>query len=90
MLYAIVAFAGDEPRLPDGVKEHLRNINDQYAPTAWFVTFDGTADELTDLIWPDDFDEAEHPMPEGIVIRVSAHNGFASKRLWEWLGVHLP
>lgn len=90
MLYAVVALGGDDPRLPDEVKSRLRNINDQYAPTAWFVTFDGTADELTDLIWPDDFDEAAHPMPEGIVIRIAAYNGFASQRFWEWLGVHLP
>ena len=90
MLYAVVAFGGDEPRLPDEVKSRLRNINDQYAPAAWFVTFDGTADELTDLIWPDGFDEDAHPMPEGIVIRISAYNGFASERFWEWLRVYQP
>lgn len=90
MLYAVVAFGGDEPRLPDEVKSRLRNINDQYAPAAWFVTFDGTADELTDLIWPEGFDEDAHPMPEGIVIRISAYNGFASERFWEWLRVYQP
>ena len=90
MLHAVVALGGDDPRLPDEVKSRLGRINDQYAPAAWFVTFDGTADELADPIWPDDFDEAAHPMPEGIVIRMAACNGFASQRFWEWLRVHLP
>lgn len=88
MLYAVVPLAGDEPKLPDDLKGNFRHINEQYAPKAWFVTFSGTTEELTDLIWPDNSDEDDYPMPVGVVIRMDRYNGLASKQLWEWLGVH--
>ena len=88
MLYAVVPLAGDDPKLPDGLKSHVSIMNEQYAPRAWFVAFNGTTDELTDLIWPEQVDEGDHPMPLGMVIRMDRYNGFASTQLWEWLGVH--
>ena len=48
MIYAIVSFAKDAS-LPKSVSK-LKPIYDFYDPYAWFVKFDGTASELSDLI----------------------------------------
>ena len=88
MLYAVVPLAGDASKLPDGLKSHFSVINEQYAPKAWFVVFEGTTDELTDIIWPEEEDKDDYVMPVGIVIRMDRYNGLASNQLWEWLGVH--
>ena len=75
MLYAVVPLAGDDPKLPDGLKGRVKIMNERYAPKAWFITFDGTTDELTDLIWPEEMDEDDHPMPLGMVIRMDRITG---------------
>ena len=78
----------ESQELPDTIKNRNLPIYDDYAPHVWFVSFDGTTNELTDLIWPDDHMEESHSIPEGIVIRMRWYNGFASTGLWEWLGIH--
>ena len=87
MLYAIIPLSPAQS-LPDNVEDTIAVVYDDYAPQAWFVRFDGTARELTDLIWPDDVDEESHPIRDGVVIEMSQVNGFASGDLWEWLRVH--
>ena len=88
MLYAIFPLGGDNPQLPKDVEERFEVIYTQYAPRAWFVDFKGTTDELTELIWPEEFDEDAHPLPEGFVVRLHRYNGWANSDLWEWLGAH--
>ena len=86
MIYAVIPLQGDA-KLPDKVWKSAKAIFDTYAPAAWFVDFDGTGDELSDLIWPDG-EESLSPISTGIILRVSAHCGYASNKLWEWLKVH--
>ena len=90
MLYAMFPLEGGNPQIPNGLEDHIavKAIYTPYAPKAWFIDFEGTTNELTDLIWPDDFDEDTHPLPAGIVTRMDRYNGWASPDLWEWLGVH--
>ena len=58
-----------------------------YEPCAWFVEFDGTARQLTDILWPDETPEDEYDIPVGIVIRLlkNTYNGWTSPDFWEWL-----
>ena len=50
------------------------------------MEFDGSADELTDRLWPDE-EPDRHGMTAGYVmsIRRGNWNGWASHELWEWL-----
>ena len=86
MIYAIVALSRGAT-LPKSVS-HLKPIYDFYDPYAWFVTFDGTASELSDLVWPDDMDESEYEIQHGMIFPIRAYHGFAAEALWEWLEVH--
>ena len=86
MIYAIVSFT-EGASLPATVSK-LKPIYNFYGPHAWFVKFDGTASELSDLIWPDDKDSSEYKIQHGMIFPVKAYNGFAAESLWEWLEVH--
>ena len=61
MIYALISFES-KAELPGRVKTAAKAVMDMYAPYAWFIDFDGTTDELTDLIWPDD-GELPGPVP---------------------------
>ena len=85
MLYAVISFS-DGAELPAKAQNAAKHIFDLYAPRAWFMEFDGTSYELTDLIWPDGKEESS-PAGKGIVILIENQNGYASGSLWEWLKV---
>lgn len=88
--FAIISLAKptEESRVAEILSAHNIQIYDRYAPRAWFVRYEGTSGELTDIIWPDEDSPEEYAMPSGIVIRIptDGFNGFASTDLWEWLG----
>ena len=86
MIYAVVAL-GDGAELPERVREVSKAIFDLYAPRTWFVAFEGTTDELTNLLWPDD-EEGSSPAGAGLVLPIETRSGYASAKLWEWLKVH--
>jgi hypothetical protein len=82
MIYAIVSLEkGSE--LP---KNHrLSDSFTEYAPFAWFVSFNGTEDELTDILWPDGKENAS-PVKSGAIFPIKGTvNGYASEELWDWL-----
>ena len=89
MMYAIVSLSG-EGKLPETARKECSAVYDKYAPRAWFVLFDGTTKELTDLVWPDDQDDESFSIPAGIVVRLTRtnNNGFASYNLWDWIEAH--
>lgn len=86
MRYAIVSLA-DGGSLPRRVRDRRGvDVYDDYAPHAWFVSFDGTARELTDLVWPDEMPDDQYEISSGIVIPIpKTFNGYASFDLWDWL-----
>lgn len=82
MIYAIVSLeqGGELPKI-----SKITDVFDQYAPFAWFVSFNGTVDELTDLLWPDGKEDAS-PVKNGAIIPIKgAVSGYASEELWDWL-----
>ena len=61
----------------------IPHIYKDYSPKIYFVTFQGTARELSDLLgYGDDLD-----IGIGIVMRLGNNYGYASQSLWEWLEV---
>ncbi len=85
MLYAVIAFDQDR-ELPQVVVDKSKAFLTVYAPPVWFVDFEGTSDDLSDLIWPDDNDPGD--FGRGIILSASDRSGFASTRLWDWLKDH--
>ena len=83
MLYAVIPLEKDG-KFPDKARKAAKAVLDEYAPRVWFVAFDGTTAELTDLIWPDD-KEDDSPIGPGIVIAINHRNGYSRMTLWEWL-----
>ena len=63
----------------------LRVLYDGYAPRAWIVSYNGSAKQLADVLWPDEFDEDEFALKSGLVIQASdaTINGWAVQELWE-------
>lgn len=84
MIYAIIPFQRSK-------KEKLRNkvetlgipVYTDEAPTAYFVSYNGTTRELAEAIG---FSNGESGT--GIVIPVSNYYGYAAKDLWEWINIH--
>ena len=85
MIYAVAALS-DSAELPDSILRLDLPTYREYEPRVWFVVYDGTASELTDIIWPDH--GRNYTIPYGIVLPVRSSNGFASGRLWEWIEMH--
>ena len=83
VLYAVISFS-DGAELPANAQNAAKHIFDLYAPRAWFMEFNGTSYELTDLIWPDGKEESS-PAGKGLVLLIENQNGYASTSLWEWL-----
>lgn len=87
--YAIIPVA--DPVRPDALvsllKEHNVEMYDHYAPRVWFVKYNGTVQQLTDLLWPDDQPADQRVIFLGVVLRIpiEGSNGFARTDLWEWL-----
>ena len=85
MIYAIVSLEKGS-KLPEIGKK--ADVFDKYAPFAWFVSFNGTANELTDLLWPDGKEDAS-PVKDGAILPIrGAVGGYASEELWDWLEAH--
>ena len=74
--------------LPDRVKATAAKIYDKYAPKAWFVDYDGTTDDLMDLLWPDEQKAEAFAFVDGIVVSAGGLTGYASNDLWEWLRIN--
>lgn len=100
MIYAIFSLSEIDPLaavaeeeqvdLPDRVIEAVgKNIYSKYAPMAWFVQYDGTADQLVDLMWPDDEEPpGGYEIDAGMVVDATAVIGYVSGDLWEWVRVN--
>ena len=88
MKYLIVALEPplDSEKAWAQVRLHCTRVYGHYAPHAWFVEYDGTVKDLTDLLWPDE-DTAKHGFEAGFVVSVKrgGGTGFAAKSLWDWL-----
>ena len=63
----------------------LRVLYDGYAPRAWVVSYSGSARQLADLLWPDQFNDDEFVLKSGLVIQASdtTINGWAVQELWD-------
>ncbi len=59
-------------------------VCDVHAPDIYFVTYSGTARELSEELGYGDGSD----IGSGFIVRVSGgYYGYASRDLWEWLGV---
>ena len=57
-----------------------------YAPIMWLVSYQGTAGQLANLIWPNGTPEDDYAISAGIVIRIPHGrnvNGFAANDMWD-------
>lgn len=99
MLYAIFSLSEEDLQaalsssdesidLPDRVKGAVRKVYDKYAPMAWFVEYDGTTDDLGDLLWPDEQEAGACAFVDGLVVSAVGLAGYASNDLWEWLRIN--
>lgn len=91
MIYAVMSFEEDG-ELPKKVRNAAKAVFADYSPRVWFIDFNGTTRELTDLIWPDDKEDLSS-IANGAVVQIdkeSKYSGYASEELWAWLKVHLP
>ena len=90
MEYAIVSLSREkEAELPERVVNDpkLHMLFDGYAPHVWIVSYKGTVQQLTDLLWPNGTSEKEYELPTGLVIKFKGRNinGYAARDLWEML-----
>lgn len=91
MIYSVVALRKTDnesaKRLVERLtKQGVRILFNGYAPRMWLVSYQGTASQLANLIWPDGVPENKFLLPEGIVTRISRGrdvNGYASEELWD-------
>ena len=85
MIYAVMALKQDG-KLSVSVSEHQKTKStfELYSPRVWFVDFDGTTEELRNLIWPDG-EENSSTVGPGCTVPINDYGGFASRDLWGWL-----
>ena len=58
---------------------------DVHAPDIYFVTYEGTARELSEELGYG----GSSDIGSGFIVRVSGgYYGYANRSLWDWLGVH--
>ena len=86
MRYAVVPLASH--RDPEGLQKRIREVDGaaytHYHPTIYFVSFSGTAEDLSKRI---QFGRTDgQPSTPGIVIGIEGYYGFGEKNLWDWLG----
>ena len=62
----------------------ILHVYKDYAPKIYFVTYQGTARELSDLIGYGNDSE----IGVGLVMHLGNNFGYASSTLWEWMEVH--
>lgn len=87
-LHAALDSSDDSLDLPERVKAAVGKVYDKYAPMAWFVDYEGTTDDLVDLIWPDEQKAEACAFVDGIVVSAGGLAGYASNDLWEWLRIN--
>lgn len=79
MIYAIVPFASE-----DDIAERIRDLDapyfDKEAPKVLFVSFHGTAEELSRKLGL-----SKSGGGTGVVVSVARYHGFGRRSLWEWL-----
>lgn len=61
------------------------HVYDEHAPDLYFLTYEGTARELSNKLG---YGKEDSKIGSGVVMRVSSHFGYAKKSLWEWLEVY--
>ncbi|MCY3986450.1 MAG: hypothetical protein OXF23_05350 [Candidatus Dadabacteria bacterium] len=69
------------------LKGNLKVIFNGYAPRLWFISYNGSTQQLADVLWPDGFEENEFAIKEGFVVQIVGKtiNGWADEELWELL-----
>ena len=84
MIYAIVPFQrGDKEKIRNKVEALGCPVYTDEAPSAYFVSYNGTTRELAEAIGLSDGESGT-----GIVIPVSNYYGYAAKDLWEWIRIY--
>ena len=86
-VYMVVPLGGDDLNAFRTSIQELGShtaIYDDYAPRAWFVSFDGTAKQLSDKLGFTIREGNEKPIT-GVVTGIDGYYGFGSKDLWVWL-----
>ena len=85
MIYAIIPFRlPNEDKLLEKIKDLGTPAYTDEAPKAYFVSYEGTTNQLSDAIGYSEDDE----MGTGIVMPVMNRAGYAVKDLWEWMRIH--
>ena len=82
MIY-IVACTEPGSELPRAVVEEANGTRQLGSGPIWLVDIDCTDDELVDMIWPDDEEEAS-PVGFGLVIDADSYAGYAPEKFWKW------
>ena len=84
MIYMFVPLGAEPGENFEFIDNRLKEVGPVYvseAPGAWFVSYDGTTNELAEKLQLGD----EPKMGEGIIIGVRNYQGYASTSLWEWI-----
>ena len=85
MIFMVVPFEVENENVIDTkLKEVGKSVYGGAAPNAWFVSYDGTTEELADKLGFGD----DEKMGEGIIVPVNNYQGFASTSLWEWMKIY--
>ena len=85
MIYAIIPFEKDKD-LTEEVKKIDGNAYVDYAPTIYFLSYNGSGAEVMGHLG---FSSKQKPPTSGIVIRVDLYGGHGNSELWEWLSNHM-
>ena len=85
MLYAVVPL--EAPDDPGSLQERILEVDGaaytHYHPTVYFVSFTGTAEDLSKRVNFTPMDA--HPGIAGVVVKIADYYGFGNKNLWDWL-----
>ncbi len=82
MKYAVIPFTEGKTRkiIDKLASPNVRIYSNNYQESALFVDFDGSVNELADIVGFDD-----NEMGHGAILRVEYFQGYAAKSFWEWL-----
>ena len=79
-VFAVIPL-GKNDRLRGRLGRVTEDLYDETAPDLYFLSYDGTASELSDALGLGDPGGGG----EGVVLRVTANSGYTYRTLWDWL-----
>ena len=81
MKFAIVPLSADTDALRKKIENLDSSFYDMYAPSVFFLSFNGTAESLSNRLGF----TGKEGTGSGLVLGVHDYFGLANKSLWDWL-----